>query len=533
MASIGLAGSKRIIQIIAGIVLMGTILLLLVPKEVLSTGLQGLIVIGLLYLILLAIGIWAGTKNDNEHINDLLIAGRKMPLWIACLTMAATWLGGGYINGTAESVAEFGLVWLQAPWGYGLSLIIGGIFFAPIMRRHNFRTMLDPLEMRYGKKATAVFFVPAVLGEVFWIAAILIALGTTFSVITGVDTSLAIIVSASIAVIYTMIGGLWSVAYTDILQLALLAIGLGMVIPFLLPSVGGVSGLWESYEAKHSSMATLLPSRKALGDSYWYWWDIALLLIFGGIPWQVYFQRVASAKSENAAKYLSIFAGVICIIVAIPAGIIGMVGSVTEWSALGLPGPESGAHTLPYVYQYLSPNLVALVGLGAIAAAVMSSIDSSMLSASSLATMNVYKPLVKPKADSRTLLITLRRVIFIVGLAATLISLKMNSVYELWVLCSDFIYCLLFPALFCALFDQKSNRYGALAGFCIAFILRFGGGESALGIPQLIPYPVADDGTILLPFRTLAMLSGLMTSLVVSRLTARQLAPSKLYTLEE
>jgi len=477
----------------------------------------GLVLVFIFYSIIFYIGIQSGKKSTDENIDSFLLAGRKLPLWIAMLTMAATWIGGGYINGTAEAAAESGLVWVQAPWGYGLSLIIGGLFFARKMRRHEYKTMLDPLERRFGTKATGLFFIPALLGETFWIAAILTALGTTFSVIIGLDTQSSIIASALIAILYTAIGGLWSVAYTDIIQLALLIFGLVLVIPFILTGIGGVDQLWLLYETKFESSASLIPDRVSMGHYFWNWLDYALLLIFGGIPWQVYFQRVLAARNEKTAMWLSIFAGIICIIVAVPAAMIGMVGSVTDWSALGLAGPENNASILPYVFQYLTPGVVALIGLSAISAAVMSSIDSSMLSASTLSIWNVYRPLVKPSINDRDLQRLMKRAIIIVGISAILLALQVESVYALWFLCSDFVYCLLFPALVCALFDKGANRVGAISGLFVAAILRFGGGDLTLGLPIIIPYPMIEEGVVLFPFRTLAMLSGLCTIIIVSR----------------
>ena len=488
----------------------------------------GLVMVLFFYLIIFVIGIWSGKKSEGETSDSFLLAGRKLPLWIAMLTMAATWIGGGYINGTAEAAAESGLVWVQAPWGYGISLIIGGLFFARKMRRFQFRTMLDPLAQRFGTKVTGLFFLPAVFGEIFWIAAILTALGTTFSVIIGLDTQSAIICSAVIAILYTTIGGLWSVAYTDIVQLGFIVLGLFLVIPFLLSGIGGIDTLWQTYEAKFGSDASIIPDRIAMGNYFWNWMDYALLLIFGGIPWQVYFQRVLAARTENIAMWLSIFAGTICIVIAIPAAVVGMVGAATDWSSLGLTGPENPASTLPYVFQYLTPGNVAMIGLGAIAAAVMSSIDSSMLSAGTLAIWNVYKPLVKPDLENRDVKKMLRRSIIIVGTTATILSLQVESVYALWFLCSDFVYCLLFPALVCALFDPKANRLGAICGFTIAAILRFGGGDATLGLPVVIPYPMIEDGVVLFPFRTTAMISGLITIIVVSRLSQKKYPANKL-----
>jgi high affinity choline transporter 7 len=471
------------------------------------------------YFLIFAVGYWASKKSPSDTSEDFLLAGRRLPLWIAMFTMAATWIGGGYINGTAEAAASSGLVWVQAPWGYGLSLIIGGVFFARKMRRYQFRTMLDPLSQRFGAKATGLFFLPALFGEIFWVAAILTALGTTFSVIIGLDVQTSIILSATIAIIYTTIGGLWSVAYTDVLQLGLLVFGLILIIPFLLDSVGGMHHLSEQYTTTFGSAASVIPNKEEMGNYFWNWMDYALLLIFGGIPWQVYFQRVLAAKDENTAMRFSIVAGFICIIIAVPAALVGMVGAVTDWSALGLDGPANAASTLPYVFQYLTPEIIGIIGLGAIAAAVMSSIDSSMLSASTLAVWNVYKPLVRPKLKGNSLLKSLRLSIIIIGTAATLLSLKVDSVYALWFLCSDFVYCLLFPALVCALFDPKANSIGAVSGFAVAAILRFGGGDVTLDIPITIPYPMIEDGVVLFPFRTMAMLSGLVLSVVVSRLT--------------
>lgn len=490
------------------------------------------------YALIFFFGIYAGTKKSTESATDVMLAGRGIPLWIAIFTMSATWVGGGYINGTAEYTTSSGLAWVQAPWGYAMSLIIGGIFFAKKMRRHRFKTMLDPLEQRFGKKMTAILFVPALTGEIFWSAAILTALGTTFATVLGVDFNTAIILSAIIAIAYTAIGGLWSVALTDIIQMTLLIGGLFLVIPFALEFVGGWDAAWTAYSAKKGILSNVFPPidgwrHPDWGNYYWQWWDFALLLMFGGIPWQVYFQRVLSAKNENTARYLSIFAGFICILAAIPAVMIGVIGDVADWGSLGLSGPEEAALVLPYVVRYLTNPWVATIGLGAIAAAVMSSVDSSILSASSMASWNVYRPLVKPNITTENLGKIIKRCIWIIGIAATLLALRVKSVYALWFLCSDFVYCILFPQLVCALFDKKANLYGAMAGLAVSFFLRFGGGESTLGIPQILPYPMVEDGVILFPFRTLSMVSGLLTILIVSRLTQKQCPPKQLHIVED
>ena len=123
----------------------------------------------------------------------------------------------------------------------------------------------------------------------------------------------------------------------------------------------------------------------------------------------------------------------------------------------------------------------------------------------------------------------MRRLIWIVGIAATLIALRIQSVYALWFLCSDFVYCILFPQLVTALFDKRANAIGSLAGFIVSATLRSGGGEPVLGIPTWLPYPMIDaEGVVNFPFRTTSMLAGLATIILVSRLTARLSPPRSL-----
>ena len=123
-------------------------------------------------------------------------------------------------------VYSTGLVWCQAPVGYALSLIFGGLLFARKMRREGYVTMIDPFQRKYGERMGGLLFIPAVLGEIFWSAAILSALGATISVIIGLDNTSAIIVSAIVVVVYTLFGGLYSVAYTDVVQLFCIFAGL-------------------------------------------------------------------------------------------------------------------------------------------------------------------------------------------------------------------------------------------------------------------------------------------------------------------
>ncbi|ARI79048.1 sodium:solute symporter family protein [Halobacillus mangrovi] len=522
--------------ILIGVLLTAFVIYIALTNENIQWG--GFIAMIAFYALVYYIGAFLATSKSSS-LSDMMVAKRSLPLGIAMFTMAATWVGGGYVNGTAEFTYSDGLVWAQAPWGYALSLIIGGIFYARKMRRYEFMTIIDPLEQRFGKKMAGVLYIPALLGEMFWSAAILTALGTTFGTILNIDFTTSIILSGIIAIAYTVAGGMWAVAYTDVFQMAILLIGLIIVVPFALGHVGGLDSAWENYSVELGSYANLFPPLNgwqdpAWGNWFWNWIDYALLLIFGGIAWQVYFQRVLSAKDEKTAMWLSITAGIVCIIAAIPAVLIGVVGFNIDWASMGLPSPENPAVILPHVLRYLTPEIVSAIGLGALAAAVMSSMDSSILSASSMASWNVYRPLVNPKASQDKLKKVIKRTIIIVGVGAMIIALNVKSVYTLWYLASDLVYTILFPQLTMALFYKKANLYGSIAGFVTALFLRIGGGEPALGLPAFLPYPMINaDGIVLFPFRTLACIAAFVMIYAVSELTNKKCKPQPLQMPEE
>lgn len=102
------------------------------------------------------------------------------------------------------------------------------------MREANYMTMLDPLQERYGKKMGALLYIPAFLGETFYTGSILAALGATLAVILGLNMNVSVIISAFIAVGYTLFGGLYAVAFTDVIQLACITVGLWLAVPFAL-----------------------------------------------------------------------------------------------------------------------------------------------------------------------------------------------------------------------------------------------------------------------------------------------------------
>lgn len=181
---------------------------------------------------------------------------------------------------------------------------------------------------------------------------------------------------------------------------------------------------------------------------------------------------------------------------------------------------------LPIVLQHLCPPFVSFFGLGAVSAAVMSSADSSILSASSMFARNIYQlafrqsvssearqksvsarnpfsfgsqcpflfffstiSLAFPQASDREIVWVMRITIFVFGGLATLMALVTGTVYGLWYLSSDLVYVIIFPQLLSVLFVKGTNTYGSVAAYFFGLILRIGGGEPYLQLPPFIYYP--------------------------------------------
>lgn len=184
----------------------------------------GLICVVVLYLVILFVGVWAAWKKRSKgkaQSEIIMVANRDIGFALGSFTLTATWVGGGYINGSAEAVYApgLGLLWTQAPWCLAIGVMLTGYFIAEKVREPKYVTMLDPLQYKLGAKMGALLFLPALFGDVFWGASILAALGGTLSVILNIDVNISVIVSSVVSIMYTLAGGLYSVAYTDVVQL--------------------------------------------------------------------------------------------------------------------------------------------------------------------------------------------------------------------------------------------------------------------------------------------------------------------------
>ncbi|KAM8848337.1 high-affinity choline transporter 1-like isoform 5-T5 [Synchiropus picturatus] len=499
-----------------------------------GVNVPGLIVMLLFYLLVLGTGIWASRKSKRatekksaNWTDDTLLGNRGITLAVGVFTTTATYVGGGFIVGISELVytPTRGLVWAVMPVTAIMAFTVGGIFYAKKMRQGKYVTMMDPIQRQFGKAVSVVLSVALLVSDVFWVTSALIGLGSTMAIILDLSYNLCIWISAVVAVTYTLLGGLYSVAYTDIVQLVLTFVSLWLCVPFVLMSEHSLditqSALNFTYQDPWVGSVDT--------DRVWNWLDQLLVLTFCILGSQEFHQRMLSASSPTTARLSCFIAAPLMIIFAIPSVLIGAVAVSTDWNqtSYGSPSPyerDEASYILPLVLQHLTPNYVSVIGIGAVGAAVMSSTDSGLLSAASIFSSNIYKSILRTSASEREMQWVVRITVVLVGVVGTSLTLLNNSIMVFWIVGADITYIFTFPALTCALFCEFSNGYGAIMGVFIALLLRVLSGEPEFGLPAVLHYPggTVMDGMYIqrAPVSTICMLSNLLATIFFSYLAS-------------
>jgi SSS family solute:Na+ symporter len=428
-----------------------------------------LLAVVIIYLTL-TVGVSLYLGKRVKSTSDFLIAGRKLGLLLTTATLAAIQLGAGVILGGAELGAQSG-VWPGMWYGIGCGggLILAGLLVASKMRRQGGYVPLDFFASRYGEKKWVRFWgwlsnIPSLLG--IFVAQVMAA-GTIFSLF-GVDYKTGIIISGVVIMLYSVLGGMISVAVVNFLQLTIIVLGIPLVAVMSLLQ----SGAPLSETAVHALSTPFIPQGMFSQAVF----VIVPFFLAISVSYDA-FMRYQSAKSEKAAKWGCILGGVIVILISFCVGLVGATGKAIY------PTLEN-AEILPKMIQASLPPVLAGLVVSSLLAAAMSTGNCLLISLAGCFSRDLYNKVFHPsvKLDELKHSKTLSRTV-IVGtllIGITIAFYAKGILYTIIIFNYPYMASLLVPLLGGVLWKGATTK-GAIAALFVGGAI--GVASFAAGVP--------------------------------------------------
>ncbi|MDJ0654602.1 MAG: sodium:solute symporter family protein [Xanthomonadales bacterium] len=408
-------------------------------------------------LVILAVGIYAGRRVHDQ--TDYIVAGRNLSLGMLVFTLFATFYGGGTIMGVSGAAYSDGMMGvIPDPFGAALCLFLAGLLFFRVLYRMKLLTVVDFFRIRYGPRCETLAGICMIPPYVGWVSSQFVAFGFILHLLTGIDTTTGMVVSAGIVIVYTVIGGLWAVALTDFIQALILILGMLVLTVLVVGEAGGLGAVLAAVPEAHRQ---LIP-QGGLRD--WAWYIQAWVVIgLGGIPAQDMIQRAVSARSENSAVHSAYLAGLMYL------G-FGMMPVLLGLAALGaLPAIDNPEYIIPTLAMDNLPPLLLAVVLGAILSGIMSSADSALLAPASVVGENLARLYRKELTASQVLLIS-RVAVVVLGLVGLGLALYFQRIYDIMVGSWSVLLVSLLVPLFAGIYWRRANTSAAVASIVIGLV---------------------------------------------------------------
>jgi SSS family transporter len=391
-----------------------------------------LIAFVVLYLaVTIAIGLWAARRVHNAK--DYLVAGRSLPLYMSVATVFATWFGAETVLAVSSTFLKEGLGGVVAdPFGFSMCLVFVAVFFARAFYRMDLLTIGDFYRKRYGRATELITSLCIALSYLGWTSAQMIALGLVFSTLSGgaISMPVGIVLGAACVLVYTLYGGMFAVAFTDLFQTVIIVLGM-LYLAWLLAGMAGGADAVIAHALAAGKFEFWPPLETKTVLAFFAAWLTAAI---GGIPQQDVFQRVTAAKDEQTAVRGSLIGGGLYFVFAfVPIFLAYSAFLIDTKMVSGLLDAEGNRfqEILPTLILERTPLFAQVMFFGALLSAILSTASGAMLAPTALFTENVLKRAF-PHMSDRQFLLTLRLVLVIFTLAVVVFALASDaSIYQM------------------------------------------------------------------------------------------------------
>ena len=382
-----------------------------------------------LYLMAsIAIGLYAATRVKNAA--DYAVAGRSLPLAVVIATTFATWFGSETVLGVPGQFVKENLGGIvEDPFGAGMCLILVGFFFARKLYRRNIITIGDYYRQRYGALIEVLCSIIIIFSYLGWVGAQITALGLVFNLLSqgAISVAWGMAIGTLVVLVYTLYGGMWSVALTDFVQMIVITVGLLAIAWFAAGMAGGADKVID-YAAREGKFQ-FLPTG---GLKEWLFFiGAAITMMLGSVPQQDVFQRVMSSKDEDTAVRGPIIGGSLYILFAFVPMFVVVAALMVLPETQGMLADDP-QRVLPTLVLEHMPVVLQVAFFGALLSAIMSTASATMLAPSTTFVENILRNLRPGMSDQQTLkAMRISVLVFTVCVLVYSITMEGSSIYEL------------------------------------------------------------------------------------------------------
>ncbi|WP_135456055.1 sodium:solute symporter [Mycobacterium sp. DL99] len=427
------------------------------------------IAIVVIYLLaMLAFGFWGKTRTKDSA--DFLVAGRRLGPTLYTGTMAAVVLGGASTVGGVGLGYKWGIsgMWLVVAIAIGLLAL--SLFFAGPIQRLRVYTVAQMLSLRYGVDATSASGVVMAAYTLMLSVTSTIAYATVFNVLFGTGRTLSVIIGGVVVMLYSSIGGMWSITLTDMVQFVLKTIGVFfLLLPFTWHRAGGFDGI-----------------RDRAGDAVFSLTSIGtdtiitffVVYSFGMLIGQDIWQRVFTARSPQVARWGGTTAAIYCVFYGIAGALIGLAASTF------MPDVKAKDDVYAQIAEAILPVGISGIVLAAAVAAMMSTASGALIATATVARTDIKPMLLRlagkspdtqdhaenPEVDVHSD----RRYVAVLGVIVIVIAALLNDVVGALTIAYDILVGGLLVPILGGFLWKRATGAGALAAMAVGTLVTLG-----------------------------------------------------------
>jgi solute:Na+ symporter, SSS family len=411
------------------------------------------------WVISVGIGLWAAMRVKNTA--DFAAAGHSLPLPIVTAMVFATWFGSEAVLGIPAEFIKEGLGGVVAdPFGTALCLILVGLFFAKHLYNRRMLTIGDFFREKYGRTVEVLVTLCIVASYLGWVAAQIKALGLVFHVVSdgAISENLGMIIGAGSVLIYTLFGGMWSVAITDFIQMIVIVVGMLYISGEMTALTGGF---------------TMVIEHAAAAGKFSFWPDMNLVAILGftaalctmmlgSIPQQDVFQRISSSKNVSIAVQASILGGILYFVFAFVPMYLTYSATLIDPALVDRYINTDSQMILPKLIMEHAPVFAQIMFFGALLSAIKSCASATLLAPSVSFAENIVRGFYKHLSDQELLKIMRITVLFFT-IAVTLFAMNSElSIFHMVESAYKVTLVAAFVPLAFGIYWSKANSLGGL-----------------------------------------------------------------------